>query len=229
MRLLAILSLLLTIASCSDNKKSTSDYEEFFYPINKETSFYVYRDIKNGLNEQIHRVYTLEDSYGEHLIVEVYTGDGRIIEAYNYNTDSLNLIDHMVVNAQGKKQKAELLRNTYFPADAETEAYMASRFPGIYDSTFILREVKRKVAKNPTTSADVMGDKMDVLVCNDYIRQSMFNPFQHKENVVEGHAKAYFAKGLGLVEWFDEKDNIHFKLEQVLDEKEGIKLIAPTK
>ncbi|MCT4562334.1 MAG: hypothetical protein N4A41_13265 [Crocinitomicaceae bacterium] len=228
MRLLVIFSLFTVFAAC-ESKKSTSDYEAYFYPIQKEVSFYVYRDIKNGLNEQIHRIYSLTDSYGEHLIVEVYTGDGRIIEAYNYNTDSLNLIDHMVVNAQGKKQKAELLKNEYFPADAETEAYFASRFPGIYDSTFILREVKRKVAKNPTLAADVLGKKVDILVCNDYIRQSLFNPFQHKENVVEGHAKTYFAKGYGLVEWFDEKDQIHFKLEQVLDEKEGIKLIAPTK
>lgn len=228
MRLLVIFSLFTVFAAC-ESKKSTSDYEAYFYPIQKKVSFYVYRDIKNGLNEQIHRIYSLTDSYGEHLIVEVYTGDGRIIEAYNYNTDSLNLIDHMVVNAQGKKQKAELLKNEYFPADAETEAYFASRFPGIYDSTFILREVKRKVAKNPTLAADVLGKKVDILVCNDYIRQSLFNPFQHKENVVEGHAKAYFAKGYGLVEWFDEKDQIHFKLEQVLDEKEGIKLIAPTK
>lgn len=228
MRTVFILSLLFAFTAC-ESKKASSEFEEFFYPIKKETTFYVYRDIKNGLNEQIHRIYTLTDSYGEHVIVEVYTGDGRIIEAYNYNTDSLNLIDHMVVNAQGKKQKAELLRNSYFPKNAETESYFASRFPGIYDSTFILREVKRKVAATPMLSADVMGSNTDVLVCNDYIRQSLFNPFQHKENVVEGHAKTYFAKGYGMVEWFDEKDNIHFKLEQVLDEKEGIKLIAPTK
>ena len=225
MRIILGFLLLLTAIGCS-SKKSVNELEEYFYPIDAPAKFYVYRDVANGYDEQIHRIYSIEDSKGNHLVVEVYAGDGRIIEAYNYNVDSLDLIDHMVVNAEGKKQQAELLKHTYFPANKTDQTYFASRFPGFYDSTFILREVKRKSTTNGFKEVEVLGEQEDGVVFQDYIRQSLFNPFTHKENVVEGKALAYYAKGFGLVEWHDLKKKVHFKLEQVLSEKEGIKLLG---
>ncbi|MBU2018436.1 MAG: hypothetical protein KJ941_02215 [Bacteroidetes bacterium] len=222
-----LILILLAASTVSCNKKlSTNELEAYFYPIDEPTTFYVYRDVVNGLDEQIHRIYSIEDSKGKHLVVEVYTGDGRIIEAYNYNVDSLNLIDHMIVNAQGKRQQADLLKNTYFPKNKTDETYFASRFPGFYDSTFILREVKRKATDKGFRDIEVMGKMKDGVVFKDKIRQSLFNPFTHVENVVEGNAYAYFAKGIGLTEWHDVKKKVHFKLEQVLDEKEGLKLLS---
>jgi hypothetical protein len=227
MRTLFFLLVVATTLSSCGSKQSSSEFEEYFYPIDAPTKFYVYRDVANGLEEQIHRIYTLTDSYGKHLIVEIYTGDGRIIEAYNYNVDSLDLLDHMVVNAQGKKQKAEILKNTYFPSSENHQTYFASRFPGIYDSTFILREVKRKLKQGGQKKMEIMQEgNEDVLVFSDYIRQSLFNPYTHKENVVEGKALSYYAEGYGLVEWHDVKNKVHYKLEQVLDEKEGVKLLG---
>ena len=226
MKKVVFLFFLLTGLFACNKKQSISELEKYFYPIDEETTFYVYRDVVNGLNEQIHRIYTIEDSKGKHLVVEVYTGDGRIIEAYNYNVDSLDLMDHMVVNAAGKKQQAELLKNTYFPTNKTQETYFASRFPGIYDSTFILREVKRKVMKNGITDVEVMNETKEGVKFRDNIRQSLFNPFTHKENVVEGEAVTYYAKGFGLTEWHDKNKKIHFKLEQILDEKEGLQLMT---
>jgi hypothetical protein len=222
---LGLLFLSLVLVSCSE-KRSISELEAYFYPIDEPTTFYVYRDVVNGLEEQIHRIYSIEDSKGKHLVVEIYTGDGRIIEAYNYNVDSLNLIDHMIVNAEGKKQQADLLKNTYFPNSKTDETHFATRFPGFYDSTFILREVKRKLDSKGFREIEVMGKMKEVIVFKDKIRQSLFNPFTHMENVVQGNAYSYYAKGLGLTEWYDVKKKVHFKLEQILDEKEGLKLMS---
>lgn len=65
----------------------------------------MYRDVAGGLEEEFHRIYALKDQAGEHLIVEVYASDGRIREAYNYNVDSLNLQDYMVVDVNQEKKK----------------------------------------------------------------------------------------------------------------------------
>ena len=69
----------------------------------------------NGLDEEFHRVYSLCDKAGEHIIVERYSSDGRILEALNYNVDSLDLQDHMVVNFKQEKTKAQVYKNKLFP------------------------------------------------------------------------------------------------------------------
>ena len=104
-RLFLILSLYSLVSCNSDNKsevaltgESIHPYAAFFYNYDTLTKVYRYRDIKHGLAEQFHRVYGVEDSEGKHIIVERYSQDGRLTEALNYNLDSLNVIDHMVVN-----------------------------------------------------------------------------------------------------------------------------------
>ena len=90
----------VTIFSCTSNKqiKSTHPYADYFYPYDTIPKIYLYRDVANGLDEEFHRVYSLGDKAGKHIIVERYSSDGRILEALNYNLDSLDLQDHMVVN-----------------------------------------------------------------------------------------------------------------------------------
>ena len=99
----------ITIVSCSFNEqiKSTHPNAAYFYPIDSIPKIYLYRDVANGLDEEFHRVYSLGDKAGEHIIVERYSSDGRILEALNYNVDSLDLQDHMVVNFKQEKTKAQ--------------------------------------------------------------------------------------------------------------------------
>ena len=70
----------------------------YFYPLESVPKIYIYRDKINGLLEQFHRVYTLTDNEGEHLIVERYNMKGELYEALNINTDSLNELYSMVEN-----------------------------------------------------------------------------------------------------------------------------------
>ena len=91
--------------------QSANPNMEYFYPWDTVPKIYLYRDVANGLDEQFHRVFSITDSQGEHIVVEIYTSDGRIIEALNYNIDSLDLIDHMVVNRNGEKTKTELFKH----------------------------------------------------------------------------------------------------------------------
>jgi hypothetical protein len=197
----------------------------YFYPLDTIPKIYHYRDIANGLDEEFHRIYTVEDALGPHLIVEVYAADGRLREAINFNIDSLVVQDHMVVNRLQSKEKATLYKNQLFPFDLQKEAWFASKFSGVTDSTLILNEVLRNFqAKKPTVF--LANQKAEALYFKDLIRRTVLNPYTRKEKEVRGYQTSIYAKGYGLVAWHNRNKTIHYRLERVLTQKEWIKIIA---
>lgn len=226
-KLFFFLSLSLVLFACGEDAtfESANPYAKYFYPYDTIPKIYLYRDIANGLDEQFHRIYTIKDSEGDHIVVETYSADGRIIEAMNYNTDSLDVMDHMVVDRNAFKTKTELFKYKIMPMNDSEETWFASRFPGFLDSTLILKELKRKVVEE-VADHDVMGEKVLTLITSDHIRLSNFNPFTEKEFVQEGDALSYFAKGYGLVEWHSKSKKVHYKLEKIMTQEEWMKIIS---
>ena len=196
----------------------------YFYPIKSEPQIYMYRNIANGLEEEFHRIYTITDQAGEHLIVERYSSDFRILEALNYSIDSLNVLDHMVVNRFQQKEKAFIYKNSLFPMDLNEELWFASKFSGLTDSTVILYEKKRKFLEKKSTV--ILKKNLKTLVFSDKIIQSVLNPYTRKENINEAEMHSLFAKGLGLVEWHSKDKKLYFRLEKILSQEEWVKLIA---
>jgi hypothetical protein len=227
MRVFALIILSLGfLVSCggADGIISENPNSAYFYPWDTIPKIYLYRDVANGLDEQFHRVFSISDSEGDHIVVEIYTSDGRIIEALNYNMDSLDLIDHMIVDRNGSKAKAELFKHKMIPMGSE-EVWFASRFSGFLDSTLILKEIKRKV-KKVEPNYKVMDETMEALIMKDHIRMTNFNPFTQKEFVTEGDALSYFAKGYGLTEWHTLNKKAHYRLEKILSQEDWIKIIS---
>lgn len=224
-RFFLILGLILTLVSCSNSNESSHPYASFFYPYNEESKFYVYRDVVHGLNEKFDRVYGIEDSYGKHIVVETYSMDGRITEAYNYNVDSLNLMDHMVVDRNGQKNKSILMKDQIFPRSENEKTWFASKFPGPMDSTLILSELKRSMSKATPFVTKVMGEPKNTIMTLDTMRLTMFNPFTKKEKSMSAVYKAYFAEGVGLVRMHDINKKTDYQLEKILSQEEYIKMM----
>lgn len=221
-----IITCLILLTSCGNQKPpSKNPYITYFYEADSVPKIYLFRDIANGLDELFQRIYAVDDSQGNHIVVETYAADGRIIEALNYNTDSLDVMDHMVVNRTGNKTKAELFKNKLIPMNDREEVWFASRFQGFMDSTLILKEIKRKISGKEVVH-DVLGEKVPAIVMKDRIRMTNFNPFTKKERVLEGNAINYFAKGYGLVEWFTPDKKVHYRLEKIMTQEEWIKIIT---
>jgi hypothetical protein len=197
----------------------------YFYPLDTVPKIYQYRNIANGLDEEFHRIYTVEDAVGPHLIVEVYAGDGRLREAINYNIDSLVVQDHMVVNRMQSKEKALLYKNQLFPFDLQKETWFATKFSGVIDSTVILQEVFRKFQFKKSTGV-LAKKQVPSLVFQDKIRRTVLNPFTRTEKEVTGMQFSIFAEGFGLVAWHNRNKSIHFRLERILTQKEWIQIIA---
>ncbi len=232
MKFLGYLVFSVLLFSCGNSSKEEDNkYSEeslnpnaaFFYPLSDSARFYVYRNLNNGLDEEFHRVYKVLDSEGPHIVVERYASDGRLLEALNYNVDSLDLMDHMVVNGKKEKEQAILYKNRLFPFDLSKEAFFASKFRGLNDSTVILKEIVRKF--NGKTSVEFENKKVESLVFKDYVRMTNIDIYQRKEEERTGEEMVYFSKGIGLTEWHSPSKSVHFKLEKILSQKQWVQLM----
>ncbi len=227
MKLLTSFLVVILLLSCGSNEqiKSTHPLVNYFYPYSESPQIYLYRDVANGLEEEFHRVYSLKDQEGQHIIVERYASDGRILEALNYNVDSLDVQDHMVVNFKQEKTKAKLYKTKLFPLNKENQTWFATKFQGINDSTLFLKELKRNLVRQDVLK-EIMEKESSCLEFHDIIRQTLLNPFTKKENMIEAEQISYFAEGLGLVEWHSLDKKVHFRLEQILNQDEWLKIIS---
>jgi hypothetical protein len=213
------------LCSCSnEDSNSSHPYSEYFYSFDTEPKVYRYRDIVHGLNEQFHRVYGVEDSEGKHIVVERYVQDGRLTEAFNFNLDSLNVFDHMVVNALGENEKATLYNDELLPKAKGEAAKFTSKFSGVTDSTVFLMDVNRQLTD--TKMRKVLSDSSECITLDENIIYTLLNPFTKQESQQTLKLVTYFAKGFGLVEWYDTKRRSHFQLEEILSQEKWIKLIS---
>lgn len=213
------------IGCSSQQSESRHPLAHYFYPISSTPVIYVYRDVIGGLDEQFHRVYCVTDHLGKHLVVERYASDGRILEALNFNVDSLDIQDHMVVNREQKKTKAFLYKSTYFPWGNDRKTWFASKFEGVLDSTLILQEIKRSILKSDV-EREVFGENTRCIVLLDSTRYSLINPFTKTEKSLTEISRSYFAEGKGLVEWKGSKNKVHFKLEQIMSQEDWLKIMG---
>ena len=213
------------LCSCSnEDSNSLHPYSEYFYSYDTEPKVYRYRDIVHGLDEQFHRVYGVEDSEGKHIVVERYVQDGRLTEAFNFNLDSLNVLDHMVVNALGENEKATLYNDQLLPKAKGEAAQFTSKFSGVTDSTVFLMDVNRQITD--TKMRKVLSDSSECITLEENAIYTLLNPFTKQESQQTLELVTYFAKGFGLVEWYDTKQRSHFQLEEILSQEKWIKLIS---
>jgi hypothetical protein len=228
-KLFIFIALIIGLSACTAEENesefvSKNMFGSYFYAYDSIPKIYVYRDVAGGLEEQFHRIFSITDTKGVHVVVETYTDEGRIIEALNYNLDSLDLMDHMVVDRKQLKQKAELFKSRLIPVDKKSTAEFASRFAGIMDSTLFLHEIDRKYSA--TKNIDVMGKQVEAVVFKDDIRLTLFNPFTKMEDVKEGKSVLYFAKDFGLVEWHTPSKKAHYRLEKIITQDEFVNLMS---
>ena len=225
MRLFYFGILFSVLCSCSNEVSNSSHpYAEYFYNYDTAPKVYRYRDVIHGLNEQFHRIYGIEDSEGKHIVVERYVQDGRLTEAFNFNLDSLNVMDHMVVNALGENEKATLYKDQCLPKLKGEVAKFTSKFSGVTDSTVFLMEVNRELSD--IKMRKVLSDSSECIKLNENAIYTLLNPFTKQETQQKLETISYFAEGIGLVEWYDIKQRSHFQLEEILSQEKWIKLIS---
>jgi hypothetical protein len=206
-------------------EKARSEFAAYFYPEYTKPKVYIFRDSLSPLMEQYHRIYTKNILDYRHNILEIYQTGGRFSEAYTYKlNDSLSLMAHTVFDRNKNKEGAEVLRADLMPMNKYKSSYFVSRFKGPQDSTMMLAEIKRAYWKGPL-KMKIMGKNMDVIIMNDSVRQTMFNPFTKQEKVLNVLLRTVFAKHLGAVGFYTDDKQLNMKLEKIVSDKEWSNLI----
>jgi hypothetical protein len=72
----------------------------------------------------------------------------------------------------------------------------------------------------------VLSDSSECITLDENIIYTLLNPFTKQESQQTLKLVTYFAKGFGLVEWYDTKRRSHFQLEEILSQEKWIKLIS---
>ncbi len=225
MKFLPIVFALFLLAGCNEEVKSENPLANYFYPLNEDPIVYVYRDMAKGIDERYHRIYRIDDSFGKHLVVEIYNSEARLLEAYNYNVDSLNMMDHMVVDGNKINQKGELGKTQFFPFGRKGKGEFLSRIPGPIDSTYIIYEIDRKFHPKQGKTQKVLGEQVKTIVFKDDFSLTMFNAKNEAKDQKKGQTISYYADGFGLVRWHDDKKELDFQLERIMTEAEYAKIV----
>lgn len=235
MKYVAILGLFMILVACKSDKKtegvakSVHPYANYFYPYDSVPRIYCYRNVANGLDEEFHRIYGVKDKLGHHIVVERYAQDGRILEALNYNYDSLDIIDHMVVDRNKHKNSVPLLKRTLIPWDEKNESWFWTEYPSQFDSTIIIETTKRKFSKRINDFTVLENEKRKSIAFSYTTKRTLMNIITKKPSKpLETIGELIFSEGFGLVEFttnYSGKLIEHFKLEKVITQKEWVQFI----
>jgi hypothetical protein len=233
MKIAFYLGILLFFFSCKSKNneagqaKSFHPYVNYFYPYDSTPRIYCYRNVANGLDEEFHRIYAIKDKKGHHIVVEKYASNGRIIEALNYNYDSLTIIDHMVVDRNNHKNSVPVIKKKLIPWNDKEETWFWSEYPSHFDSTVVVEELKRKVIKKNVNYTVLEDETRKAIVFGDFRRKTLKNIFTSKTlQSISTEGESIYAEGFGLIEFYSKNKVAHFKLEKVISQKEWIQYIS---
>ena len=73
---------------------------------------------------------------------------------------------------------------------------------------------------------EVLSDSLECITLEENAIYTLLNPFTKQESQQTLETVACYAKGLGLVAWYDTKKRSHFQLEEILSQEKWIKLIS---
>jgi hypothetical protein len=220
----------LILISCSEKKNNKIQSsnpivanQSFFYPYDTVPKIYQYRELKNGMYEQFHRVYGISRANGKHILVETFTQDGRHTETYDFLLESLLVHEHLVVGAMGDINRAFINGNQLFPLDSN-EIQFNSQFAGISDAYVIGYDSRRKF--NTITKRNILSKNIDCMKLNETIMVTNIDVKLKLKNESSNDIVRYYGKSIGLVEWHDVNDNQHYILEDIMTQNEWLKIIS---
>lgn len=230
---LLILSSALLLVACEETPEEAVTIEPtsenalypYFYQYDSIPKIYVYRDLVDGLTEQFHRVFGINDSQGKHIVVEIYDENRNLLEATNYALDSLKVLDQMMADFRtGENKPASVGENVLMPMSKEEVSRFSSVFEGPQDSTLFMQEVERTFALQ--ADIDVMGKATNTIVFDEKMDLTLMNPFTKQEGTRVFEAKRYFAEGFGLVEWHSLDKSQHYRLEKIMSQTDFVNIMS---
>lgn len=224
----SLLVVFLVFMSCQEgtNKSSSTpeshkiDVSDYFFAKDSIAPFVTaFKDEQAPLDERFIRSILMKYEDSSLFIIEKYNALLRITEGFTFLVDDdLKVIDHMMVDGDGKKRKSRLHETSYFPSKLNDPVIFHVDFPSPLDSVIISMRSKREVTKHLDTlifeerqgPAIVLRDSTVVRFINIY------NEEQTSRLVVTDN---YYVKGLGLVRFTTLDEKVNYEVVRFFSDK----------
>jgi hypothetical protein len=228
--LVFIIGCLFLLNSCNSNEStyvpptSVHPFANYFYPYDSVARIYCYRDVKQGLDEEFHRIFGIKDSKGYHIVVEKYVyyqGDYKMFEAINYNYDSLYVQEYIVVDSLDRTITATIKDNKLFPWKKTEQATFMTGFPSSQKSIDEIKSIKTNINQTNIDHLVLGKEKRKSMILDEAVVETFYNIYDKKPiTTLSRKGQSIFCEGFGLVEFYSKNKIVHYKLEKVLTQKE---------
>ncbi|MBM3452197.1 MAG: hypothetical protein FJX84_03530 [Bacteroidetes bacterium] len=224
MKFTLFIYIVLILASCNFEKnegvgpKSAHPLVNYFYPYDSSARIYCYRNVTDGISEEFHRVYGYKDSKGYHIGVDILSPDGqRLIEAFVYNYDSLDVHLQMETISTGVPKPARIIKKNIFPWNEKSVGVFTSAYPSSQKSLEISQELNRTFLEKINSFLVISNEQRKAVSFKEVRKKRKYFKASNKiQNSDSLETISIFAEGFGLVEFYDKNKKIHFKLEKVI-------------
>ena len=205
----------------------SSDFPIFFIPLDSIHPFVtIFKDEKAPLEERFFRSIVMKKEDSLEYVLEKYNADMRFTEGFTFDLKKENvLIDHMMVDAYGKKRKSRIHDNLYFPYDMGEAVMFHVDFPAHVDSIVISYQSKRELI-DYIPDFVVLEEEYETLVLRDSSVVTFINYYTEEEGKQLVVTNNYYAKGIGLVRFEDVSGEIQFNVVRFLSDKWWNELIS---
>lgn len=205
-------------ACTSDDKKSgsisvehTDDYQQYYYGSDSIYPYaLVFQDSAYPIDERFVRYIQIDKNDTNKLIIERYNASLRIYEGVTLDIDNnLEILDHMMVDAQGIKRTSGFKSTTFFPLKKDEQIIFKTDFPSHLDSIVMIYEARKHIDE-VALEKEINGKNHSVIKVRDSIFVSMVNTYTGEGSTQSGIVDSYYAKGIGLVQWGDHEGSINY-------------------
>jgi len=224
----SFLAVLVFFVSCQEDQKQTVspsklssiEVSDYFYPKDSISPFVIaFKDEQAPLDERFFRSIVMEHADSNLFILEKYNASLRITEGFTFLVDEgFKVIDHMMVDGNGKKRMSRLHETSYFPSEMNDPVLFHVDFPSPLDSVIISMRSKREIThhldhfsfEENEGPAIVLRDSSVVRFINIYNQQ------QSSRLVVTDN---YYAKGIGLVRFSTLDEKVNYEVVRFFSDK----------
>lgn len=226
MKYFVLILISISLLGCNDNTETNGSEEvdtelnlmDYFYPLNEDEPYiYAYFDEKAPLDERFHRMINFYEADSRTFVIERYNASLRISEGFTLDPNSLEILDHMMVDKNLKKRKSNITANQYFPLEMHKTVRFVSDYPSHLDSVTAVYDSRRTIIEKDIP-VEVMDTTYQTILLRDTVNVHMVNRYTKESGTQTAVIDNYYAKGVGLVKFGDVDGKINYTLKSIISD-----------
>lgn len=227
MKCVRLIFISLLLLGCTENPEIITSNEvaadfnsmDYFFPLAEDEPYiYAYFDKNAPLDERFYRLINFYDAEGRTFVIERYNASLRISEGFTLDPNSLEVLDHMMVDKNLQKRKSNVSASQYFPLKMHETVRFVSDYPSHIDSVTAIYDSRRTIIENDIP-IKIMDSTYQAILLRDTVHVHIANYFTKESVTQTAIIDNYYAKGLGLVKFGDVEGNVNYELKRIISDR----------